>query len=159
MKEYKFEAKIIKPESVDSGYIEFPYDVYKEFGKKGQVKVKAYFDGFEYRGSLVKMGTECHIIGLNKKVRDAINKQAGDTVQVLIVEDTDERTVEVPQDLNVALGENPSVRAIFEKLSFTHRKEYVVWIISAKREETRLARIDKCIEMLTAGKKNPGDKS
>ena len=86
MKEYKFEAKIIKPESVDSGYIEFPYDVYKEFGKKGQVKVKAYFDGFEYRGSLVKMGTECHSIGLNKKVRDAINKQAGDTVLVLIIE-------------------------------------------------------------------------
>jgi len=47
---------------MDAAYIEFPYDVYKEFGKRGQVEVKASFDGFEYRGSLVRMGMQSHCI-------------------------------------------------------------------------------------------------
>lgn len=153
MKEYHFEAVIQKTEKVDSGFIEFSYGVLEEFGKKGQVKVKVYFDGFVYRGSLVKMGHHCHIIGLNKEVRTAINKNVGDKVNVVISEDKEERTVEIPADLNNAFEESPEARAIFEKLSFTHRKEYVVWIISAKKQETRDARILKCVEMLEAGKK------
>ena len=153
MKEYKFEALIIKTEKVDSGFIEFPYDVLTEFGKKGQVKVKAYFDGFEYRGSLVKMGHPCHIIGLNKAVRSAINKNVGDKVNVLIVEDKDERTVEIPADLNHAFSKNPEALLKFEKLSFTQRKEYVIWINAAKKMETREARILKCIQLLLSGKK------
>ncbi len=158
MKEYSFEAVIVKAENVESGYIEFPFDVEKEFGKKGQVKVKAYFDGFEYRGSLVKMKTPCHIIGLNKKVRDAIKKEPGDTVKVVIIEDTETRTVETPIDLSLLFGANPDAKAVFDTLSFTHRKEYVEWITSAKKQETRDARLIKCIEMLSAGKKNPGVK-
>ncbi|WP_269851726.1 DUF1905 domain-containing protein [Methanosarcina horonobensis] len=43
MSKYEFDARIIKHEGLDAGYIEFPYVVEKEFGKKGQVKVKAFF--------------------------------------------------------------------------------------------------------------------
>jgi hypothetical protein len=148
MKEYKFEAIILKPENINSGFIEFPFDVQKEFGKKGQVKVKAYFDGFEYRGSLVKMGHHCHIIGLNKKVRDSIHKKAGDKVNVLIIEDAEERTVEIPDDLIHELTQNQDAGALFNKLSYTHRKEYVEWITSAKKPETRHSRIITSIESL-----------
>lgn len=148
MKEYRFTAKIIKNPNVNSGYIEFPHDAEKEFGRKGQIKVKAYFDGFEYRGSLVKMGHPCHIIGLNKKVRDAIAKGPGDTVDVLIIEDIEERVVEVPADFEAALNKNETTKGIFEKMSFTHRREYVEWIISAKKSDTRENRINKVIEML-----------
>lgn len=155
MKEYEFEAIIIRHETVNSGYIEFPFDAEKEFGKKGQVKVKAVFDGFEYRGSLIKMGTPCHIIGLNKKVRDAIGKQPGDTVQVVITEDKEERHVELPVDFEQALHENRVAKTAFEKLSFTNRREYAGWIISAKRQETRELRLIKSLEFLLAGKKNP----
>jgi len=153
MKQYSFEAVIIKNDTYNSSYIEFPYDVQREFGKKGQVKVRVWFDGFEYRGSLVKMGTTCHIIGLNKQVCEAINKQAGDTVSVVIIEDTEERTVSIPQDLINELDKNPEARTVFEKLSYTHKKEYVEWIISARKQETRNSRIIKCIGLLVKGKK------
>jgi len=148
MKEYRFSTNIIKNPNVDSGYIEFPFDAEKEFGRKGQIKVKAYFDGFEYRGSLVRMGHPCHIIGLNKKVREAIGKGPGDTVDVLIIEDTEERVVEVPADFLAALNTNITAKKIFEKMSFTHRREYVEWIVSAKKSETRENRIGKTIEMI-----------
>lgn len=84
-KMYEFDAEIKKVPDIDGAYIEFPYDVRQEFGK-GRVKVRATFDGFEYDGSLVKMKTPCHIIGLRKDIRKAINKQAGDIVKVTITE-------------------------------------------------------------------------
>ena len=85
-KTYEFDALIHKVPDLDGAYIEFPYDVRAEFGK-GWAKVKATFDGYPYSGSLVKMGTDCHIIGIRKEIRKAIGKQPGDTVKVTIRED------------------------------------------------------------------------
>lgn len=82
---YCFEAVILKVPDIDGAYIEFPYDVREEFGK-GRVKVHATFDGFPYDGSLVRMKTPGHIIGLRKDIRKAIQKQPGDTVLVTIQE-------------------------------------------------------------------------
>lgn len=85
-KTYAFEAPIRKVPDLDGAYIEFPYDVRREFGK-GWVKVLATFDGHPYRGSLVRMGTDCHIIGIRKDIRKAIGKQPGDIIRVTIRED------------------------------------------------------------------------
>lgn len=82
---YKFNAVIKKVPDIDGAYIEFPYDVKKEFGK-GKVKVHATFDGMEYDGILVKMKTPCHVIGIRKEIREQIGKQPGDTIQVTIKE-------------------------------------------------------------------------
>lgn len=82
---YEFDAMILKVPDIDGAYIEFPYDVKEEFGK-GRVKVNATFDGISYAGSLVKMKTPCHIIGLRKDIRAKINKQPGDMVHVTIME-------------------------------------------------------------------------
>ena len=82
---YEFEADIKKVPDIDGAYIEFPYDVRKVFGK-GRVKVTATFDGVEYNGSLVKMGTPCHIIGIRKDIRKKIGKQPGDMIKITIKE-------------------------------------------------------------------------
>lgn len=82
---YEFTAEIKKVPDLDGAYIEFPYDVREEFGK-GRVKVSATFDGEPYDGSLVRMGTPCHILGIRKDIRAKIGKQPGDTVAVTIKE-------------------------------------------------------------------------
>lgn len=148
MKEYVFEAEIIKHPDLNAAYIEFPYDVEKEFGTKGQVKVKAWYDGAEYRGSLIRMNSPCHIIGLTQEMRQRIGKQAGDRVRVTLVRDLEPRTIELPNDLEMLLQENPEAREFFDRLSFTNRKEYVVWITSAKRAETRSNRLQETIGLL-----------
>ncbi|HBB28604.1 MAG TPA: DUF1905 domain-containing protein [Clostridiales bacterium] len=84
-KVYEFDAIIKKVPDIDGAYIEFPYDVRAEFGK-GRVKVHATFDGTEYDGSLVKMKTPCHIIGIRQDIRKQIGKQPGDTIKVTIRE-------------------------------------------------------------------------
>ena len=82
---YTFDAVIRKVPDIDGAYVEFPYDVRQEFGR-GRVKVRALFDGVPYDGSLVRMGTPGHIIGLRKDIRAQIGKQPGDTVRVRIQE-------------------------------------------------------------------------
>jgi len=85
LKTYEFEAIIQKVPDIDGAYIEFPFDVRTEFGK-GRVKVHATFDGEPYDGSLVRMKTPCHILGIQKAIRAKIGKQAGDTVKVTVKE-------------------------------------------------------------------------
>ncbi|MGE4508286.1 MAG: DUF1905 domain-containing protein [Eubacteriaceae bacterium] len=84
-KVYEFTAPIKKVPDINGAYIEFPYDVKEEFGK-GRVKVSATFDGFPYDGSLVRMKTPGHIIGIRKDIREKIGKQPGDSVTVTIKE-------------------------------------------------------------------------
>ncbi len=82
---YAFEAVIQAAPGIDDAYVEFPYDVKEEFGK-GRVPVSATFDGEPYDGSLVRMGTPGHILGLRKDIRTKIGKQPGDTVAVRLWE-------------------------------------------------------------------------
>ena len=84
-KRYEFVAEIKKVPDIDGAYVEFPYDVRAEFGK-GRVKVSAVFDGEPYDGSLVRMKTPCHILGLRKDIRKKIGKQPGDLVKVAVWE-------------------------------------------------------------------------
>ncbi len=65
------------------------------------------------------------------------------------------RTVRIPDDLAAAFKKNPEARPLFESLAYTNRKEYVLWVVGAKREETRTARVKGTIEKLLAGLKDP----
>lgn len=84
-KRFEFDAIIKKVPDIDGAYVEIPFDVKATFGK-GRVPVHATFDGVPYQGSLVKMGTPCHMIGIRKEIRKQIGKQPGDTVSVTLEE-------------------------------------------------------------------------
>lgn len=58
----------------------------------------------------------------------------------------------VPPDLDEELKKHDKARATFEKFSPSHRREYIEWILDAKREETRVKRVQQTIEQLTEGK-------
>ncbi|TFE30739.1 YdeI/OmpD-associated family protein [Cohnella luojiensis] len=66
--------------------------------------------------------------------------------------------LEIPQDLQAAVDANAEATAFFGNLAPSHKKEYVRWIVEAKREETRVSRIEKAIEKLSGGFKRPSDK-
>jgi len=151
----RFEAPIIQVEAMNASYVEFPFSTQELFGIRGQVKVKVVFDGkVEYSGSLVNMGRNCHTLGITKAIRNELGKVFGDTVFVELERDVEEREVSVPEDVLSLLNEKPEEMAYFEKLSYTHRKEYINWITSAKKQETRAKRLIQFIEKLQQ-KKNP----
>jgi hypothetical protein len=154
MKKYKFKATIQSGIGGGAGVV-FPYDVEQEFGTRAKVPVKSTLDGVPYTGSLIKCGATDHMLAVLKGIREQIGKGPGDTIEVVVWEDEDLRAVEVP-DAFAQLMKREGLLAFFEKLSFTHRKEYCRWITEAKREETRQMRLEKSIEMLSGGVKTPG---
>jgi hypothetical protein len=154
MKKYRFKAEI---QTGDGGgaYVFFPFDVEKEFGTKERVAVKATFDGVPYTGSLMKCGRPQHMLGILKAIQKQIGKDPGDTIEVVVWKDEAERTVAVPAPFE-ALMKQEGLLSTFEQLSYTHRKEYCRWITEAKKEETRLKRLEKAVDMLKNGVKTPG---
>jgi hypothetical protein len=62
------------------------------------------------------------------------------------------KSVRVPADLSAALRRGAKAKAAFDGLSPSHRREYVEWIVEAKRPETRQRRIATAIEWITEGK-------
>ena len=143
---YTFQATIVSAGG-GGAFVRIPFDVEQAFGKK-RVPVTASIDGQPYRGTLVRMGEPCHILGILKEIRIKTGKDIGDTVEIILEEDTQPRKVEIPPDLKQVFDQDPQARAVFEKLSYTHQKEHVRAILEAKHEETRRSRILKTIEIL-----------
>ncbi len=150
-KKHTFTAPI-QDASGGGAFVEIPFDVEKAFGSK-RPKVKAMIEGVPYRGLLVRMGSECHMLLILKSIREQIGKTFGDEVKVTVELDVEPRVIEVPKDLSKELKKDREAKAFFEKLSYTHKREYVKWIEEAKKEETRETRILKTIEMLKQGKR------
>jgi hypothetical protein len=113
--------------------------------------VRATVNGYTWRTTVVRMRRE-FLLGLSKAVREAAGAQAGDTGGGVPAPDTAPREVEVPEALAAALNGDPVAAAAFEKLAFTHRKEFAGWIDDAKKDETRSRRVTQALEMLRAGK-------
>lgn len=143
----EFSAPIIDPGG-GGAYIEFPFDTEELFGTKGRIPVKVHFDGQPYHGTMLRYGTEKHIIIIVKKIREAIKKQSPEIVNVKVELDDKTREIAVPDDVQKSLEKNQGALETFNKLSYTHQKEYINWILEAKREETRQNRIEKMIQKL-----------
>lgn len=133
-------------------FVEVPFDVEKEFGSK-KPKVKALIEGIPYRGVLVRMGTERHLLIVLKSIRGQSGKTFGDEVTVTVEPDTEERVLTLPPELEKALGKAKKARAFFDSLAYTHRREYINYILEAKRPETRQRRAEKVVALLKEGKK------
>jgi hypothetical protein len=113
--------------------------------------VVATVNGYTWRTTVVRMGGE-FLLGLSKEVRRGAGAEAGDEVDVTLELDTAPREVEVPEALAAALAADPEAKASFDRMAFTHRKEYARWIADAKQEQTRQRRLGQALEMIRGGK-------
>lgn len=136
-------------ESHDGGgaFVEFPGDVEKLFGVKGRVPVRVTFDGQAYRGSMVRMGLPKHILLILKEIREKIGKGPGDRIRVTVELDEAPRVVVLPADVEAAY-KRAGVLAGYRAMSYSHQREWALWIEDAKQAETRKRRIDKSVAEL-----------
>lgn len=137
MKKYEFDAAIIKEPDHGGAYVEIPFDVKAEFGKS-RVPVHATFDGEDYDGSLVKMGTDCHILGIRKDIRAKIGKQPDDTVHVTL----QERDTSVKTQVK-----SSSQKPKMYTMSFA--KVYPMYIAKAVKKGRKKEEVDEIIFWLT----------
>ena len=92
----------------------------------------------------------CYIIGITKAIRNEIGKSAGEKIFVEIEKDEEVREIELPIDFKIELEKNGEALKFYNGLSYSIKRKYYQWIISAKKEETRQKRIIEAIERLEA---------
>jgi hypothetical protein len=140
-----FKAKIVKDGSMC--FIPVSFDPQAVFGKV-RAPVKVTLNGYTYRSTIAAMGgLTC--IPLRKSNREAAGLNGGETIEVRLDLDTEKREVVLPADLARALKNIPGAVERWQKLSYTHQREYVEAIEGAKRTETRDRRIAKVLEGLS----------
>ena len=137
-------------------FVEVPFDVEEVFGSK-RPKVKALIEGVSYRGTLVRtpalapgasVGGPNHMLIILKNIREQIGKTFEDEVRVIVEADVEPRVIEIPKDLMKEFKRDKNAKAIFDKLAYSHQREYARWINDAKKDETRQSRIVKTLERL-----------
>jgi len=130
-------------------FVHVPESVLDALGGGGRIPVVATFDGVAYRGSVVRMGGS-PIIGVLSAIRKQLGKGPGDELDVSLQRDDEERTVAVPPDLQTALAADAVAAGAFARLAYSHKREYVEWILEAKKPETRARRIRQTVERVTS---------
>jgi hypothetical protein len=146
MNPMKFDAKL-SGDGASVSFIEIPKKIMSAFGGRTRVKVKASINGYEYRTTIFNM-KGCIGIPVRREIREQAGVERGERVQVLLEEDLEVRAVTIPPDLLKALKGEERLFARFKELSYSNQKESVVWVTTAKKPETRRARIFKTIEKL-----------
>lgn len=133
-------------------FVEVPFDVETAFGSK-KPKVRAVIEGVPYRGVLTRMGGPNHLLIILKGIREKVGKTFGDKVRITVEADTEPRVVEVPPELAEQFRTEVAAKSFFEKLAYSHQREYVMYITEAKKPETRVRRAAQTIAALKKGLK------
>jgi len=129
-------------------FVDVPFDPRELFGE-ARPPVHGTVNGYPFRGRIAKYGGT-YLLGFERELREAAGIEEGDVLDLDLELDTEPREVEVPTDLEAAFDDE--ARAAFERMSYTHRKEYADWIEEAKRPETRARRVTKAVGMIREGK-------
>jgi hypothetical protein len=133
--------------------VELPFDAKATFGK-ARAPVRGTVNGTEFRSTVAVYGGKSYV-GFRRELRDEAGIEIGDEVEVELELDDAPREVELPPELEGLLAGDLKARESFERLSYTHKREYAEWISEAKKEETRQRRLARAREMLRAGTKHP----
>jgi hypothetical protein len=131
-----------------SAYFTVPFDTRDVWGK-AKVLVKVTINGYTWRSTVGNRGGIQYIV-VNAQARKNAGVKAGDSVSITLVPDTEKREIEIPTSLQKALGAKLTQK--LNSLSFTHKKEFIVWYSGAKMQETRARRVEKMKQMLATGK-------
>jgi Bacteriocin-protection, YdeI or OmpD-Associated/Domain of unknown function (DUF1905) len=146
----RFRAELRSAGDSGGAGFDLPLDVAAALSDAKRPPVTVTINGFEFRTRLAVYGGQ-PMVGVSKANRAGAGIDIGDAFDVVIAVDTAPREIAVPPDLAEALAEEPAAAGTFDRLSFSHRREYVQWITEAKRPETRARRVADALERLRAG--------
>ena len=132
-------------------FIPISFNPNEVWGVKQRHHITGTVNGYGVRGSLGSDGTQ-YFLPLGAAWRRNCSLDAGSSVEVALSPEGPQSEGLSP-DVSGALEAEPQARAFFESLATFYRNTYIKWIESAKRPETRTARIKEMIELLKAGKK------
>ena len=152
-----FRAKLLQPavttKAASWTFFTLPKDASAQLPSRGRTTVEGNLNGFPFRATLEPDGQKGHWLKVNRKLREAAGAEVGDVVTLEMAPLAEEPEPTVPADLRRALAADPKARALWGDITPIARKDWIHWIVSAKRAETRARRVDHACAMLAAGKR------
>jgi hypothetical protein len=109
--------------------------------------VRGTVNGVPYRSRLAVYGGYSYL-GFNAAIRKQAGIELGDLLEIDIEADPEPRVVKLPEALAAALHADAEAKAAFDKLAFTHRREYATWVAEAKRQQTQERRVVQVLQRI-----------
>jgi hypothetical protein len=156
----RFIATLFRPvataKAVAWTFLALPRDASAKLPSRGMISVEGTFNGVDFGATLEPDGQGGHWLKVDRKLRQAAGAEAGDVALLEIAPVAEEPEPRVPADLRKALAAaHPKARAVWLDITPVARRDWIQWIESAKREETRVKRIESACDMLAKGKRRP----
>ena len=156
MSAIRFEAKLLRPKAPKNSawtFLVLPKDASAKLPTRAKTTVDGTINGAPFRATLEPDGQRSHWLKVTRKARESAGAAAGDVVALEITPVAEEPEPRVPTDLKKALAAAPEARALWSDITPVARRDWIHWITSAKREETRARRVRNACEMLASGKR------
>lgn len=152
-----FTARLRKPAGQVGSwtFLNLPAEASAKLRSRGMVSVEGTLNSHAFRATLEPDGRGGHWLKVQRKLRENADMEAGGMVTVDIACVDKEPEPKVPTDLRRALAGSVKARAAWSDITCIARRDWVQWITSAKRPETRARRVGNACDMLAKGKRRP----
>jgi bifunctional DNA-binding transcriptional regulator/antitoxin component of YhaV-PrlF toxin-antitoxin module len=138
---------VIEPARGGGAVVLVPSETAAALGGLRQMRVSGTVNGTEYRSSTMPYRGALYM-GVHKATREAAGVSVGDEIEIVVARDDSPRVLELAPELEIALAAEPDLRARFEGLSFSRRRELADPVSEARRPETRARRVDAALDRL-----------
>jgi hypothetical protein len=147
-------ARLLRPEGHAAwAFLVLPRPASARLPTRNSTTVKGTINGHDFRATLAPDGRRGHWLKVSRKLREAAGANVGDVVALEIAPAAVEAEARVPADLRIALAAAPKARALWSDITPIARRDWIAWITSARRPETRARRVRNACQMLAHGKR------
>jgi hypothetical protein len=154
---FRFKARLVRHrKTAKTGSVTLlnvPKVISKKLPSRGITKIEGTINGHPFRAALEPNTSGSHGLRVNKAMRQGASADAGDIVKLVILEPEPEPTI--PADLRIALAASHEAKTLWKDLTPVGRRDWIRWIVSAKKAETRARRVTRTVEQLSSGKRRP----
>lgn len=152
-----FKAKLLRPAEAEEvgawSFLILPAAASAKLPTRSMTSVQGTINGFPFQATLEPDGRKSHWLRVDRKLREAAGAVEGEDVALEIAPCAEEPEPSVPPDLAKALAAAPKARAVWEDITAVARRDWIQWLTSAKKAETRVRRVASACSMLAAGKR------
>ncbi len=142
-----------EPKGATWTFLVLPKAASAKLPARSMTTVEGTFAGQPFQATLEPDGEGSHWLKVEKKLREAAGVATGDTVELVVAPVKEEPEPAVPPDIRKALAAAPEAKAVWTMLTPVARRDWIHWMTSGKKAETRVKRIATACDMLASGKR------
>lgn len=154
IKPVRFKAKLSRPAAPKGAtwtFVVLPAAASKQLPTRSMITVEGVLEGQVFQATLEPDGEGSHWFKVDKSLREAAGVAAGDSVAFEIAPVAKEPEPKLPADLKQALAGNAAAKATWVDITAVARRDWIHWITSGKKAETRAKRISVACDKLASG--------